>query len=189
MCDRIQQIFSRLFFLTEIVLFLFFTHAAFFCQPAAAVLRQHQDAPGVMRYHSQNSLRDKYGYAWQVLLFKVTSGTALNISPTEIGKQIESREQTAFNLRLVGFPGIAEFVHPHSLEILTDSRKLLTAADEFAEASPAANVGQYNVTNIIDQLPQNEALTLSFPLVGREDFSLKIPQSVVVEWQWLVKEI
>lgn len=168
-----RQIFSHLLLLTAIVLFLFLSQAAFICQPAAAVLRQHQDAPGVMRYHSQNSLPDKSGYAWQVILFK----------------HIKAGEPPLLNLRLVGFPGIAEFLHPHSLEIIADSGKLLTAADEFAQASPAANVGQYNVTDIIDKLPQNEALMLSVPLVSGKNLSLEIPLPVVIEWQWLTKEI
>lgn len=173
MLSATQQIFSRLLLVSGLVIFLFFTQCTFICQPAAALLQQYQNALGVMQYKSQHRLQDEAGYTWQVVLFK----------------QSESDRSLDINLRLVGFPGVAEFVHPHSLEILTDSGKLLIAADEFAQASPSANIGQYNITNIIDKLPQNESLTLSLPLTGEKNISLKIPQSLVIEWQWLAKEI
>ncbi len=168
-----QQIFSRLLLTTRLVIFLFFTLSTFICQPAAALLQQYQDAPGIMQYKSQHRLQDEAGYTWQVVLFK----------------QIKSEQSAEIDLRLVGFPSVAEFVHPHSLEIITDNGKLLIAEDEFAQASPSANVGQYNLTDIIDRLPQNESLTLSLPLVGEKNISLKIPQPLVIEWQWLAKEI
>jgi hypothetical protein len=47
------------------VLCLLLGQVALMQRPAAAVLRQHQDAPGVMRYHSQQSLPDELGNAWQ----------------------------------------------------------------------------------------------------------------------------
>ncbi len=173
MLCRTQQTFSRLLVLGGVVLFLLLGQFALTQQPAAAVLRQHQDEPGIMRYHSQESLRDQSGNAWQVLLFK-------QITP---GKPI------LFNLRLVGFPGIAEFTHPQPLEITTVGGQILIAVDVFAQGSPAPNVGQYNFTDVLTKLRENDSLTLSVPLKGEQTLSLKIPQPLVVEWQWLANEL
>ncbi len=169
----IQPIVSRLLRIVGLLLFLLLGQMALTQQPAVAVLRQHQDAPGIMRYHSQESLRDGAGNAWQVVLFK----------------QITSGEPTLFNLRLVGFPGVTELTHPQPLEIITARGHILIAADEFAGGAPAPNVGQYNLTDILAKLQVNDSLTLSVPLKGEQTLSLKIPQSLVKEWQWLTDEL
>lgn len=163
--------FSRLLFLTGCVLFFCLSAAVSFCQPAVAVLRLHQDAPGVMQYHSQESLPDDSGYTWQVVLFR----------------QFQPDAPPVIYLRLVGFPDIAEFVHPSPLEITTPSNQLLIAPDAFAQEAPAPNVGQYDVTDLIAKLPTNGSLKLSVPLAGEQILSLKIPQSVAVEWQLLTE--
>jgi hypothetical protein len=82
-----------------------------------------------------------------------------------------------------------EIAHPQPLEITTNSSKLLTATDLFATESPAPNVGQYNVTNLIAQLPPNSFLKLTIPLTQNKNITLKIPNSIVIEWQWLATEI
>lgn len=169
---RREGLVSRLLLLSGLLLFLLLGQLAFAQEPAMAVLRQHQDEPGVMRYHSQQSLLDASGNAWQVVLFK----------------QITPGQPVRFNLRLVGFPGIAELTHPQPLEISTASGQVLTAADVFAEESPAPNVGQYNFTEVLSKL-QKGSLTLSVPLKSKETLSLKIPQSLVTEWQWLEAEL
>lgn len=138
-------------------------------QPAWADLRLHQDAPGVMRYHSQQSLRDASGNALQVVLFK----------------QITPGKPTEFHLRLVGFPGIIEFLHPQRLEVITTSGQILTAADVYASGSPAANVGEYNFTEILAKLSAKDAPTLAVQLKGDRVLDLKIPKSLAQEWQLL----
>jgi hypothetical protein len=170
---RLRQIVLRLLALVGLVLCLVLGQFALIPEPALAVLRQHQDAPGIMRYHSQQSLPDESRNAWQVVLFK----------------QITPGRPTLFNLRLVGFPGIAEFTHPQPLEITTADGRVLTAPDVFAQGSPAPNVGQYNFTNVLTQLRTDDALALSIPLKGEQTLALKIPQPLVVEWQWLVTHL
>ena len=170
---RTQSIVSRLVVVNGLVLFLLFGQFALMQEPAVAVLRQHQDAPGIMRYHSQQSLPDESGNAWQVVLFR----------------QITPGKPTLFNLRLVGFPGISEFTHPQSLEITTAGGQVLTGADVFAQGAPAPNVGQYNFTDVLPRLGTNDFLILSVPLKGEQTLVLKIPQSLVVEWQWLAAEL
>ncbi len=169
---RTQLISSRLL-KCGLLLFLLLGQFALVQEPAIAMLRQHQDEPGVMRYHSQQSLRDESGKAWQVVLFK----------------QLTPGKPTLFNLRLVGFPGMAEFTHPQSLEITTAGGQVLTAADVFAQEAPAPNVGQYNFTEVLTTLQTNNSLTLSVPLKGQQTLVLKIPEPLVTEWQWLVAEI
>ncbi|MEW6498480.1 MAG: DUF3122 domain-containing protein, partial [Cyanobacteriota bacterium] len=124
---RTQPVLPRLSVLWGLVLVLLIGLFTFTPEPAAAILRQHQDAPGVMRYHSQQSLPDESGNAWQVLLFK----------------EITPGQPTRFNLRLVGFPGITELTHPQLLEMMTAGGLVLTAPDVFPQGAPAPNVGQY----------------------------------------------
>ncbi|HEY9903437.1 MAG TPA: DUF3122 domain-containing protein [Candidatus Sericytochromatia bacterium] len=179
LCDRlsnilvIEQMVSRLLVLGAIVLFLLLGEITLTQQPALAVLRQHQDEPGIMRYHSQQSLRDEAGNAWQVVLFK----------------QITPSQPILLNLRLVGFPGTAEFTHPQPLEITTARGHILTATDVFGEESPAPNVGQYNFTDVLAKLQVNDSLKLSVALKGEQTLVLKIPNPLVREWQWLVDEL
>ena len=145
----------------------------FTTQESTAMLRQHHDAPGVLRYHSQVSIKDKQEYTWQVLLFK----------------KINPGVKQELNLRIVGFPGIFEFSHPHSLEIVTKSGKLLNASDVYATSSPAANVGEYNLTDVLPKLTTVESLKLNLPLLGTRKKILEIPKAVVTEWQLLVTEV
>ena len=140
-----------------------------FCLPAAAILRQHHESPGVLRYHAQDSLKDKQQNTWQVVLF-----TDHKNSPT-----------TKYYLRLVGFPGLAEFIHPQPLEIITSQGKTLTAPDTYSISAPAANVGQYDVTTIIPQLPDTGTLKLVTILKSDRDLSLTITKSILAEWQLL----
>lgn len=166
--------FDRLILINGLVIFLLFFPAAFICQPATALLQDYHDlSTNLNQYKSQHKLQDKLGYTWQVVLFK----------------EFKPDRSAIVNLRLVGFPGIAEILHPNSLEIIAASGKVLTAADVFATASPAPNVGQYNLTEIINKLSPNESLTITIPLANQEKLSLQIPAAVVLEWQWLVKEI
>ena len=170
---RTQQILPRLSLLWGLVLMFLIGLLTFTPEPAAAILRQHQDAPGVMRYHSQQSLPDESGNAWQVILFK----------------EITPSQPTRFNLRLVGFPGIAEVSHPQLLEMVTAGGKVITAPDAFPQGAPASNVGQYDFTDVLNRLQADESLTVSIPLKGEKTLALEIPQSLVTEWQWLATEI
>ena len=140
---------------------------------STAMLRQHHDAPGVLGYHSQVSIKDKQEYNWQVLLFK----------------KINPGVKQELNLRIVGFPGVFEFSHPHSLEIITASGKLLSAADVFATSSPASNVGEYSLTDVFPKLTTVESLKLNLPLLGTTKKILEISKAVVTEWQLLVTEV
>ncbi|MBE9053414.1 DUF3122 domain-containing protein [Nostocales cyanobacterium LEGE 11386] len=156
-----------------LVILLALTFCGWSVESAQALLRQHHDSPGVLRYHSQVSVKDKQGYAWQVLLFK----------------QNYENPVKDLRLRVVGFPGVVEIAHPQPLEIEAASGKLLSASDAYALTAPAPNVGEYNLTDVLAKLPTTDALKLYVPLKSDEPLVLNIPQSVVTEWQWLVTEI
>lgn len=162
----------RLILLVNLTLIISFSSWSI-CLPAAALLRQHHETPDVLRYHAQDSLKDRDGNTWQVVLFP---------DKTQL-------DQTKYHLRLVGFPGINSFNHPRSLEILTSEGNVLTAKDDYHKSAPAPNVGQYDLTSIVPQLPQKGTLKLAVPLQENRELSLKIPREVLTEWQLLAREI
>lgn len=135
--------------------------------PAIASIRTIEEAPGQILVQSRHTLRDNGGNSWQVVLFKrVKNGALANI-----------------NLRLVGFPGAAEFAPGKPLQILTGEGKIFTAVDSFSGKSPAPNVGEYLLEDILPQLPINSSLRLLLPLAGEKTAQLEIPLPVVLEWQ------
>lgn len=152
---------------------IFTVSSIMICFPATALLRQHHESPNVLRYHAQESLKDRNGNTWQVVLFpENTHG-----------------HNTTYALRLVGFPGINAFKHPQSLEIITSQGKVLTAKDAYAQSAPAPNVGQYDLTLFMSQLPTKGSLKLSVLLQDNRELALKIPSATVAEWQLLIQEI
>jgi len=70
------------------------------------------------------------------------------------------------------------------LTITTAKGEILAAKDAFAEKSPAANVGQYEMQDILPQLPVTEAIELSLPLEAPRHLNIPIP--VLLEWQSLL---
>jgi Protein of unknown function (DUF3122) len=164
---------NRLFAFTLTLIVSWF----FFASSATALLRQHHETPGVLSYHAQDSLKDRDGNTWQVVLFP---------DHTLGGK-------TTYYLRLVGFPEVNSFNHPQTLEILTAQGKVLTAPDAYAQSAPASNVGQYDLTSILiqwsGQLSSQRSLKLSVPLQDNQELVLKIPQEILAEWQLLTQEI
>ena len=143
-----------------------------FCFPATALLRQHHETPDVLRYHAQESLKDRDGYTWQVLLFPD-----------------RTQSSTTFYLRLVGFPGINFFDRSQPLEIITSQGEVFNVTNVYAESAPAPNVGQYDLTSIIDRLSATKSLKLSAPLLDNKVLALKIPHEVLSEWRLLTEEI
>lgn len=143
-----------------------------FTLPATALLRQHHESPGVLRYHAQDSLKDRDGNTWQVVLFPdYTQGEII------------------YYLRLVGFPGVNAFKHPQPLEILTSQGKIFNVKDVYTNSAPAPNVGQYDLTSTIGQLSAKQSLKLSTPLESDRQLALKIPREVLAEWNLLTQEI
>ena len=132
--------------------------------PASARLQQQIEAPGQVLYQSRHQLRDSNRDTWQVVLFK----------------RVENELTTDLDLRLVGFPGRTEFQHPQNL-VLAAGDLVWQAPDQFAIEAPAPNVGQFNLAEILPQLPSDGALELTLPATGAP--TLKVPMPVIVEWQ------
>lgn len=147
-----------------------------FQMPAQALLREHHQSPEVLIYHAQHSIKDKKQRAWQIVLFPET----------------HKQSNTKYYLRLVGFPGLVDFIHPQPLEIITSKGNILIAKDVFAVENPATNVGQYDLTQILPELPTKGSLKLICPTKNTDNSSqqeqaiaLSVSNSMLTEWQWL----
>ncbi|MCW6035668.1 DUF3122 domain-containing protein [Spirulina subsalsa FACHB-351] len=135
-------------------------------QPAIAEIRQLPERADQMLYQSRQTLQDQNGKTWQVVLFK----------------RVKPDQPSLTHLRLVGFPGIT-VTHPHPLLLAAGSLEL-SASDDFAEQSPSPNVGQYDLTEIIPQLPGVNFLRLNVPTL-EQPVELRVPFFVLQEWKEL----
>ncbi|MEB3226484.1 MAG: DUF3122 domain-containing protein [Synechococcus sp.] len=133
--------------------------------PSFASIRQQEEAPGQLLYQSRQSIRDNHGQTWQVVLFK----------------RVKNNRVTAIDLRLVGYPDQVEFIHPGSLTISRGTVLHFSTPDQFAKEAPAPNVGQFDLKEILPQLPTNQNILLTLPL--KELTTLEIPTAVLLEWQ------
>lgn len=136
-------------------------------QPAIASVHTYPEASGQVMYRSLQSLRDRSDNAWQAVLFK----------------RLKLGQLDCLHLRLVGFPGFTELAHPKPLQITTGTGQVWTAADVFAESSLPANVGEYDLLQVMAQLDKDTPLRLSLPLEGERVVELVVPPFAVREWR------
>lgn len=153
-----------------ISIYIFLSSVNLPSQMVIADVNKLEAAPGEILYRSQKKLDDQSGNVWQVVLFK----------------QVYPGQGQTVNLRLVGFPDSAELFHPQPLKITTATGKVFTAADIFLDDAPAPTIGQYNLKDILPQLPR-EPLILSIPLPGDRFINISVPKSVVQEWQLVME--
>ncbi|MFM7406380.1 MAG: DUF3122 domain-containing protein [Cuspidothrix sp.] len=149
--------------------FIFLGLGSFTSKSAIAVVTKLEEISGEILYRSQTKLDDNLGKVWQVVLFK----------------QQYPGQTSNINLRLVGFPGTAELIHPQSLRITSNSGQIWNAPDIFLDEAPAPTIGQYNFTEILPQLP-TEPLTLAMPLPGEKSINISVPIKIVKEWKLLI---
>lgn len=136
--------------------------------PALAMYSQVEEPPKGILFRSRESLRDRSGQSWQVVVFRYAKPEGM----------------TSVTLRLVGFPGAAEFLHQEPLQIDSDRDEWQVFESPVApQLSP--NVGEYDVTAIVPQFPTTSSLKLRLPL--KEAQVLRIPPFVVEEWQRVSK--
>lgn len=169
MLRHIQQMFKRIFLVGILTTLIFLGLANLSSEKVIAAVTQIGKPPEETIYRSQVKLDDQSGKVWQVVLFK----------------QVYSEQPSNINLRVVGFPGSAELIHPQPLRITTNTGKLWNANDIFLDTAPAPTVGQYDFTEILPQLPP-ESLTLSIPISGQKFINIAVPIHVVKEWQSLI---
>lgn len=167
----IFQLLVRTFVIPITLFFLILGSHLFILEPANAVIQKQQEAPGQMLYQSRHTLRDGTGKSWQVVLFK----------------RVKNDQIKTIDLRLVGFPNQAVFIHPQDLEIITGQGKLWQAEDQLIKNAPAPNVGEYNFREIIPQLSSKETIKLNLPLEDKPQI-LTVPPPIILEWQELIKE-
>ncbi|MBD2025617.1 DUF3122 domain-containing protein [Leptolyngbya sp. FACHB-711] len=145
----------------------------FFAQPSLAaydVIANHPDEPfRSVLFRSKQSLRDRSGNSWQVVVFRYGSPEGL----------------TPVTLRLVGFPGIVTFRHPQDLTLTSEARSW-QAAERPTPQTAVPNVGEYDLTKIVQQLPIGGSLKLRLPLDDRSEV-LRVPGFVVQEWQQVAR--
>jgi uncharacterized membrane protein len=154
-----------------IILFFLILGSQFFTlESANAAILKQQESPGQMLYQSRHTLRDDTGRAWQVVLFK----------------RVKNEQVNTIDLRLVGFPNQAVFLHPKALEIITRQGRLFQAVDQFAENAPAPNVGEYNLQEILPKLSSTEQVQLNLPLADQERI-LTLPAPIILEWKALIQ--
>jgi hypothetical protein len=168
MLRRIFKAFWWFLLLGIITWYIFLALGSFTSQQAIAAVMQLEEAPGEILYRSQQRLNDELGHPWQVVLFK----------------RIDSNHNkiTSINLRLVGFPGSQELLHPLPLKMTTSTGEVLTAPDIFLEEAPAPTIGQYDFKDILPQL-STQGVLIGIPLGQQRYINLSIPQAVVQEWQ------
>ncbi len=164
----LKTLFWWLLLLGILTIYIFLGLGSLTSPTAIAAVNQTEAASKEILYRSFAKLNDQSGRVWQVVLFK----------------QIYPGQAQTVNLRLVGFPGSAELLHPQPLKITTATGKVLTAADVFLDEAPAPTIGQYDFKDILPQL-SIEPLVLTIPL-PKNTINISVPQSVVQDWQEVV---
>ncbi|MBE9041943.1 DUF3122 domain-containing protein [Oscillatoriales cyanobacterium LEGE 11467] len=139
---------------------------------AFAEIRMSEHTPGRLLIQSRHNLKDNQENAWNAILFKQA--------------EIDGRDNVI--LRLVGFPGIIEFNRSHPLEITTHRGEFWATKDLFSDTPPAANVAQYDMKEILPQLPKFGKVRLDFQLSGDRHIEIDVPKSIVGEWKTVIAD-
>lgn len=145
-------------------------------RPAWASIQKIEESPQQVVYQSRHKLYDRNSHLWQSIAFK----------------RMGAAGSEDLQLRLVGFPGVAAIEHPRPLTIELPSGELLIAEDRsaaaFADQSPQANVGQYNLQPIADQLPDRFQVILVVPLQDGTTAQLGASLIELKEWKQLANQ-
>lgn len=143
---------------------------------AIAAIHTYPEASGHTMYRSLQTLREApqekgqtSEQAWQVVLFK----------------RMNAGQMESMHLRLVGFPGSAIVKHPQPLYLMA-SQQTWKAPDVLAGSmSFPANVGEYDVLNVVTQLHSNAPLALQLETQDGVK-KLVVPPFAVKEWRQVV---
>lgn len=149
-----------------ITLILFLIIANLSIEPAIATITETDTPSGQLHCRSEQVLTDETGHKWQLMLFTQTTSPPL----------------ASLNLRLSGISSQLEVEPTEPLTITTKTGITWQASDLLAQKAPLPTIAQYDLTDIVSELPL-EPLNLNLPLVGKSSIDLKVPASVVREWQ------
>lgn len=145
--------------------------------PAVADISLTREDQGQMRYQSEQTLQDKQGYSWQVL---VSKHAGFAISPT-------------LTLQLVGPHSMVSLDHEQPLTVITSQGKILKALSlplpMYSGRALAPNVIEYDLKPIVSEL--NGSIELTMPaerpsavaMQDEKSIKLRIPTQLVLEWQ------
>lgn len=137
---------------------------------ATASVHEYPEGTGKVMVRSLQTLRDRREQSWQVVLFK----------------RMHAGQTESMHLRLVGFPGKAEFKHPANL-LISGSDRGWRATDILPSSSDfPATVGEYDVLEFMTHLNSNAPLEIVLPL-SPKNAELVVPPFVVKEWRQLVE--
>ena len=162
-----QLSFKRILIIISLSLLLLCSSFAW-VPPSYANIRQQEEKPGQILYQSRQSIRDNQGQTWQVILFK----------------RVKDGEVKQVDLRLSGYPEQATFLHPANLEITRGDHPTLLALDQFATEAPDPNIGQFDLSEILSELPTDQSVELNLPLDN--PVTIEIPMAVLLEWQLIM---
>lgn len=140
---------------------------------AIASIHTYPDKGQQVMYRSLQTLRDERGQAWQTVFYK----------------RVKDGVVGSLHLRLVGFPGVTELVHPRSLHIINGTGKAWDAPDVFAASNLkpelGSHVGEYDLKPVIDVLGTQRPLWLEIPL-AEATTTIPVPPFAVREWQQIL---
>ncbi len=157
------------FVITTLIMFLIIANLTI--KPAIATITETDIAPGQIHCRSEQVLKDETGHKWQVMLFT----------------QVKSSQVASLNLRLSGLSSSVSIQSQKPL-LINISGNRYEAPNIFLGKSPLPSIGQYDLKNIVQQLPTEELL-LELPLENGKSTRLQIPQAVVKEWQEVASKI
>lgn len=164
--------FLRLLQVVGFALLAIFLWVSFNPPEAIAEIRMSEHIPGRLLIQSRHNLRDDGGNYWNVILFK----------------QTEADGNDRVILRLVGFPEVTQFDRSQPLEITARRGEFWVAKDLFADTPPAANVAQYDMKEILPQLPKFGKVRLDFQLSRDRHIEIEVPKSIVLEWKTVIAQ-
>ena len=172
--QSVGQSLGLAFALFAISLFAALGGLALLSPPAIATVLYTADTSGSVIVQSRRTLRDQHHSSWQAIAFKPI------FSDGRVG---------ALSLRLVGFPGVAEIVHPAAIVLTNPQGQSISVADisdqisaqTAANLPPQPHVGQYDLQASLPQLSIDYRLQLELPT--RPPTLLQLPPALLQEWQ------
>ena len=141
-----------------------------------ATITETDIAPGLIHCRAEQILTDEAGHKWEIMLFT---------------NQVDAPQIPSLNLRLSGLSSSLRIQSQKPLVISSNSSNLTKTATEsnryeaantFFGQPPLPSIGQYDLQDILPQLPKEELL-LEIPLEKGKSSYLHIPQTMVKEWQ------
>ncbi|MBD1913482.1 MULTISPECIES: DUF3122 domain-containing protein [unclassified Leptolyngbya] len=138
---------------------------------AIATIHTYPEVGTQVMYRSLQALRDASDQSWQTVFYK----------------RVKDGMVQSIHLRLVGFPGVTELVHPRSLQFSDRNGHTWEAPDIFAESNLdpnlATNVGEYDVIPVVQAFETGRSLWLQVSVTGGETVEIPVPPFAVREWQ------